>query len=218
MTSSQIDVPTTTTASLATDEIADRHYQGTKVFGGGAGIANELHIDENGASRSLPFRQFYALDGGAGGELPLNAGGYSPGECVTGGVTQPETPPGMYQIASLKVLTTQGSPLPAGFQIAFIAFDSENPPTWQTDGATFSISLTGGYGYEALAAEVVGGFTEYLPPLLITDDHPIMHVLPGFDSVRIIPFTTDLIASFGAGELLIVIGKLERIGPVVVGA
>lgn len=48
MAESEIEVPTTTTSALATDVIADRHFQQIKLAGGGEGVANELKIEETG--------------------------------------------------------------------------------------------------------------------------------------------------------------------------
>lgn len=48
MAASQISTPNVGTVDLATDEIAARHFQGTKVYGGGEGVANELFVSATG--------------------------------------------------------------------------------------------------------------------------------------------------------------------------
>lgn len=181
---------------------------------------NRHGIGDDGTAFTRAMGEFYACDAGLSGEMPLSTS-YGAGEVMTAGFGF-SLAPGVYCPTRIKALTTSGSDLPAGFSLALVNYDSANAPTWQTDGDTFVPSLTGGTGLEALAMEWVGAFAPTYGTqrqYVISDGScRAIHINPGMDSLRLIPFTTDASGSFDPGELLLIIGILERMGDPVIGA
>lgn len=225
MESISYPVPPDTPVELGADTaVSGANIPYGKVIDGRAGSTNEWHIEPDGEGIVRPVRQHYAMAGGAGLEMPLTAGSYDAGDCLSDGYGF-ALPPGVYSLASVKIVTANlgdiPGELPEGLVLAVTNYVAATPPTWAGDGDPFDPSLPGGVGYEAMAMEAIGNFAPLYGTqrayVISEDAGKIIHVNPGSDSLRLIPFTTEA-ATFTAGDFLVIAGIIERLGNAAVGA
>jgi hypothetical protein len=160
--------------------------------------------------------RFFSASIGLSGELPLDTGGYGAGEVMTDGTAGHDFEPGVYRVSRVVAVTSLGTALPAGFTIALVPYEEATEPTWPSDGDAFNPSFM---GTSAMVAAYVGDFAPVYDNagMRVSQDRPMLNVLasPAMDHVRLVMFTTDAVASFASGELLIISLTLEKIGTTV---
>ena len=226
-----VDFPVApSTARIATDEVDLRGNDDLvqvpfgKIVDGSDGGTNRLSVGSGGEAFTRPIRQHYSMGGGTGLEMPLTAGSYDAGDCLSDGYGF-ALPPGVYSLARVKIVVGNlgdiPGELPDGLVLAVTNYAAATPPTWAGDGDPFVPSLPGGVGSEALAMEAIGNFAPLYGTqrgyVISEDAGKIIHVNPGFDSLRLIPFTTEA-ATFTAGDFLVIAGIIERLGGPAVGS
>lgn len=224
-----ITFPVETPTELATQLVTphgwadgDGHVTAGAVIDGRVDGTRGWGIEDDHAGRTRNVGAFVGLYAGFGGEMPLTAGGYTAagdGVAVTDGVTISDVAPGVYRVALGRLVASEGTDLPAGFGLAVTPFTAATPPTWLVDSDPFTVTPPGST-VEGLATMVLEDFD----PLhgtnrstLVATTAPYLIVPSTCDALRLIPFTTVNIASFGATEVLITAGALEQVGDVPAG-
>jgi hypothetical protein len=136
MTASSIEVPTTTTSELATDEVDGRHFQGVKVHGGGEGVVNELAVLDRGELRRPAVE---LLRGQAFLSGLVESTSYNAGDVVGSATEVAGIPVGVYALRYLvAAVSGSGEPLPDDVVVYLIAHDPASPPDYGDDGDPFT--------------------------------------------------------------------------------
>lgn len=185
--------------------------QRIKIADATEGSANGLTIGEDGSIQVVAGGSMYGLGAGFMGEMALGESAYAIGDQVSDGVsTTAAIPSGVYRCASVKLLTSAGTPLPDGIGLAMTPYTAASAPTWGVDGDVYAPPPS----LEALYTQWVRDFDAPMGAdfIRVSLAPTVIALDGGADTIRFVPFTTELIASVNPSDSIIIVAYLERIG------